>query len=443
MAVVSFRRIAFSCLLLWVVVFPTAGSAHRLPPEVITFVRLDASRLHVLVRVPTAMLGDARLPVIDTAYLDLGTIDERLRVIATEVTRSLDITDDGRPLTPGSTAWILSPLGDGSFASYETAVSRFTQPPIPQERFVYWNEAFADFQFEYPVTGATPRISARLNGLRLGGDFFQTRATYLPPSGRPRTLTVAGPPQRVVFEPPLSDALGAFLRRGAERLLTERLLLIFLVCLAIPRRSAGAVLRPFALFAAAHVLAVTVVAARAGAVAGSTMDLAQVVAGCALALAAVQNIMGAGLAPVSVAAALFGAASGVGLGGAMRQLLPLAGSHAAPALVLFLVVIEIGAAWVLLMLQPVARIPFGWRVPAWLTLAALSAIPAHEGAHAAIDAAGRLEAQDLAFSGPVVHVLVTHWPVLALTSALVVLLFVSLTGRRAAPWMPPEGRTSS
>src|SRR5262245_41637134 len=113
----GFRRLVRVCAAVWVVLLPAVAWAHRLPPEVVAFFKADGPRLHVLVRVPTAMLGDARLPVVETVYLDLRSINDRLRTIGAEVTRSLDITDYGRPIAPGPVSWILSPLDDHSFDS--------------------------------------------------------------------------------------------------------------------------------------------------------------------------------------------------------------------------------------------------------------------------------------------------------------------------------------
>ena len=228
-------------------------SAHQLPPQVVTFVKVDGSRARVLVRVPTIMLTDARLPMVETVYLDLRALDARLRVVATEVARSLDLTDNGRGLPPPTASWIVSLLTDTSFESWERAEARLAQPPIPVDRFIYWNEAFADFQFDYALASGEHRLSARVNGLRMGGDFFQTRVTYVPVAGGQRTMTVAGPPQRLEFEPPLSDAVLSMIRRGAAQLGSERLLLLFVFCLAIPQRRLNVAVRAFSAFLVGHV----------------------------------------------------------------------------------------------------------------------------------------------------------------------------------------------
>ena len=101
---------------------PVVGA--QLPPQVVTLVKVEGSRARVLVRVPTIMLADARLPMVETVYLDLRALDARLRVVAAEVARSLDLTDNGRPLPPPTASWIVSLLTDTSFESWERAEAR-------------------------------------------------------------------------------------------------------------------------------------------------------------------------------------------------------------------------------------------------------------------------------------------------------------------------------
>jgi hypothetical protein len=428
----GFRRLVRVCAAVWAVLLPAVASAHRLPPEVVAFFKADGPRLHVLVRVPTAMLGDARLPVVETVYLDLRNINDRLRAIGAEVTRSLDITDYGRPIAPGPVTWIVSPFDDHSFDSYEGAVQRLSGPPIPLDRYVYWNEAFVDLQVDYAVASDSPGLSARLNGLRLGGDFFQTRATYVPSEGPVRTFIVAGSPQRVVFEPPAADAVTGFLGRAIPVVLGERLLALFIFCLAVPRRSTAAFLRQFAAFAMPHAVAAACVLAMFSPPVEATQDVAQVIAAAALVLTAVQNVANSSVVSRAIGAATFGVASGITLGSNVHGAWPLAGSHAPVALGVFLVLVAIGSAAALMLVQPLLRIPFSWRAPAWLTMAALSAVPAHEAMHAAGEAMARLRGQDLEVAGPITRFAVNGWPVLTLVMLLVVMLTWSILARRSA-----------
>ena len=93
-------------------------------------------------------------------------------------------------------------------------------------------------------------------------------------------------------------------------------------------------------------------------------DVAQIAAAAALVLAAIQNIANSRSGARAVVAAFFGAAAGVLLGSDVREAWPLAGSHAVAALSVFLVVVEVGCAALLVVMQPLLRMPFrGVRPP--------------------------------------------------------------------------------
>jgi hypothetical protein len=132
------------------------------------------------------------------------------------------------------------------------------------------------------------------------------------------------------------------------------------------------------------------------------------------------------------------------LGLVVRATLPEAGSHVLAGLAACLMVIELGAISLLLIAQPLLRVAFRLGFPAWLPLAFLSAIPAHEGSHAIFDAASRLVSLEVfGFSQPAVNIIVNHWPVLTLAAALAALLVIALAARRAGQsWLPPNAHAA-
>ena len=252
MAIVRVRGFLLSCLVLCVVVLPAAPSAHQVPPEVVAFFNADGARLHVVVRVPTAILGDARLPVVNTVYLDLRSIDERLRVVAAEVTRNLDVMDQGRSTCPRTGFLDFDPSSRRiRFARLRTRRIASGSRRFRRTSYVYWNEAFADFPVRLRHCarfGAVVRSAEwAADGRRLLPDARDLSAR----SGRPRTFTVVGSPQRVLFEPTLTEAVTAFVGRAVDALVRERLLWLWVVCLAIPPRPLRDALRLFGIFAAA------------------------------------------------------------------------------------------------------------------------------------------------------------------------------------------------
>jgi hypothetical protein len=219
-------------------------------------------------------------------------------------------------------------------------------------------------------------------------------------------------------------------------------LLVF--CLAIPQRRLNVAVRAFTAFLIGHAAVVLVMALLPGAPHPAVQWLAQTAAAALLVLAAVQNVASAGPAATMTVSALVGVCSAVGLGLVARAALPMTGSHGVAALVAFLAVIELGALLVLLIIQPLLRMTFRLGLPGWLPLACLSAIPAHEGSHAILEAANRLAGLEVfGFSQPLVNVVVNHWPVLTLAAALAVLLVTALTVRRGGTsWPAPDPHTA-
>lgn len=438
----SVRRLILLGVLLWLALAPAAAFAHKVPPEVVAFFKVDGGRLRVVVRVPTAMLLDARMPMVQTTFLDVPNLPPSLRSIGAEVIRSLDVTDGGRPAAASVPTFILTPFGDRAgaraFASFETAMQRFgSSPALPPaaadgEPSVYWNEAWVDYQFDYATAAREPHVAARLNGLRTGGDFFQTRATFIAADGDVRTLTVTGPPQRVLFEPSTDEALSAVLRRSIDLLAGERLLWLFILCLAIPARRAAIPATPFLAFATAQLVTLAIVAMRSSqsaAVSEAMVDTMQFVAAGALVLAAVQALLDSGLLATSLAAAAFGGALGVVLGSRLHDVMPLAGSHAGVVLAAFGLLSTAALGLLLAVLASLVRLADRVQAPAWLVTAVLCAVPAHEAAHQLVDAAARLGAIERWLLPTPLALLVTHWPLLAVAVFVALLWMLAATGR--------------
>lgn len=412
---------------------PQSAFAHRQPPEVIAFLKIDPTdgpRLRVAVRVPTAILLDAGLPRVETVLLDLRTIDSRLAAVAAEVARSLDVTDGGQPLTPGPARWIVSVFGDRSFESFERAISRIAAPPLPVDRAVYWNEAYVDVQFDYGLSTAAPRVEARVNGLRMGGDFFQTRATFIPAVGGTRTVTVSGPPQRVLFEPTRAQAASAVLQRGVDVLPSQRLLWLFVLCLAIPSARTW---RPLTVFVLGHVALLLWVALRATPLVDVTVDLAQLVLGGSVVLAAILALFGSSVGAATVTAACAGVTSAIVLGHRAHEWVPLAGAHGGAAIGALAIVVAAIAVGALVFARPLIRVPYQWKGPAWLVTTAWAAIPAHEASHELVDAAERLGSVDPLAVRPAVQFVLTHGAILALLLFVGVLAIIAWTARRPSP----------
>src|SRR5262249_34466231 len=103
-----------------------------------------------------------------------------------------------------------------------------------------------DIEATYRTDG-TSGLSARLNAFR--GEPLQpvrTTVRYVPGSGTAQTISVAGPPARVTFDPALLDAAQEFVARALTAVLAFGDRLLMLACLLVPARTARDVARVIA-----------------------------------------------------------------------------------------------------------------------------------------------------------------------------------------------------
>ena len=412
---------------LWLTVGSVA-SADVLPPEVVTYVLSDGLRLRVLVRVPTSLLADARLPVVQPGYLDLANIDRSIREVAHEVVRGLDFMDAGRALPPPEIAWRVVPAHDASFRTPEQAMAHLAGAPTATDTLIYWNEAHVDLQLDFERTAGIARLSGRLNGLTTAGTPGRARATYVPRSGARRTFEVSGPPRRVEFEPGVVTAMVAMGWQALNGLIASPLLLLFVGCVVVPLRSQVSLLTVLAALWCAHAAAVSGVQLTSGPMAVHWRLAAELGAAAVVVGAAMLNVLGArGLIEFAV---LFGVTSGLAQGAATGEVIAVAGAYPWPGLMAHEAV-GVGVSVLLAMLaRPLVGMAYLVHVPAWAVTAALAALPAHEASHAVLVTSSQLAALDLATASPILSVFFRYWVVIALGVTLATLLGVATRSSR-------------
>jgi hypothetical protein len=360
--------------------------AHTGPPRLTVYVKPLGDRVRVLVRVPTALLADRRLPVRADGYFDLRTgLDRSARSmngITSDVVRNLDLMSDGRVPAPPAVAWTISPASDRSFETFEGAEARATTLP-PDEARIDPTEALLDLQLDYPLPMGARRLSVRVNGYR-GTQGAETAVHYLSPSGETRTMVTSGAPRRLELEPGRGRVASEFGRLGLEQLTLSAIHLMFVLCLAIPARSMRLALRLFGWFAGSWALAVAASALLPESWAAARATLIQAMAAAALAVAGLQNVVAPRLPWVQAVAAAFGILDGLAIGVVYRQSLQFAGAFPAVAFVSFLLPILLGSLWLLLVAHPVVAIVRRSRLPERWATALLSAIPIHAALHGMI-----------------------------------------------------------
>ncbi len=334
-----------------------------------------------------------------------------------------------RRLPMTSARWVVSRGGDSSFDSYETALEHLAGPSLPAAGEVYWNDAFVDLRLDYGIVSAPDGLSVRFNGFRTPTGFVQTRATYLPEDDGARQFTIIGPPRRVTLEPLRREAMPMFAKAGLRRLISDRELLLFLLVLAIPRRSLRTALGAFGAFLIGHVTSAIVMPALSNPPDVFFQLLFALTATTALVLAALQNTVVTRIGWTTAVSLCFGLANGVAVGLAVREALPLAGSHPAIGLAAFVGTTEIAALWLLFILQPVIQSLYRLGMRDGVVTVALSLLPIHTGLHGIVESGQQLGATRLAVSNRAVGFALGHWPAFILALCFMILLAAHMVSR--------------
>jgi hypothetical protein len=403
--------------------------AHETSVEVNTFLKVQGSALTVLVRLPASILVDAGLSTVKPGASEQGANEGPLRAVALEAVKDLEVMSGNRRLPMTSATWVVSPGRDSSFNSYETALAHLAGPSLPTAGEVYWNDAFVDLRLDYGIVAAPDGLSVRFNGFRTPTGFVQTRATYLPVGHTARQFTIVGPPRRVTLEPLRREVLPMFAKAGLRRLISDRELLLFLLVLAIPRRSLRTALGAFGVFLIGHVTSAIVMTAISNPPDVFFQLLFALTATTALVLAALQNTVVTRIGWIKAVSLCFGLANGVAVGLAVREALPLAGSHPAMGLAAFAGTTEIAALWLLFILQPVVQSLYHLGVRDGVVTVALSLLPIHTGLHEIVENGQQLGGTRLAVSNRAVGFALGHWPAFILVLGFMILLAANMLSR--------------
>src|SRR5262249_37165187 len=100
------------------------GNGADLPPEIVlrAFVKVDGSRAHLIVRVPSVPRASFRRPKRGPGYTDFSRADAALKRAAAATSRQIELSVDGTTLVPSTREIRVSLLSDRSFASYDNAL---------------------------------------------------------------------------------------------------------------------------------------------------------------------------------------------------------------------------------------------------------------------------------------------------------------------------------
>jgi hypothetical protein len=373
--------------------FPVVISAHDIPKSVtvLAFVKPEADRLRIVVRVPLEAIRDVPFPLRDPGYLELSKFAPALPGAAKLwIADYVRVYENDTKLDTGRVvATNISLPSDRSFESYDRALAHTTGPPLPDSVDLAWQQAMFDVVLEYRITSATSRFSIDPTLARLGVR-TTTVLRFLPPDGGERALQYVGDPGLVRLDPRWHQAALTFVALGFEHILDGIDHLLFVFCLVIPFRRIRPLIAIVTAFTVAH--SITLVASAAGFAPDALWfpPLIEVLIALSIVYMALENIVGARLERRAVIAFAFGLIHGFGFSFALRDSLQFAGGHLAMSLVSFNVGVEVGQIFVLALAVPALAFLFKRVVAERMGTIILSAFVAHTAWHWMLERGGAL-----------------------------------------------------
>lgn len=325
----------------------TFGNGSDLPPEIVLngYVRQDADRVQLVVRIPLVLLATFAFPKRGPGYLDLARIDDKLQEAAAATGRQIELAADDTPLKWTVVKARVSRLSDRSFASYPAAVAHVEGPPLPVDTDLFWSQGFFDTELAYAAPSAS-RLAVRVNVAPELGRRLKLQLQYLPPTGAARTYELPGGTGWVPLSPRWFEAARMFVVSGiANAFAPDRF--VFLLCLIAPFTRFGGLLAVVLVMAAMQALTLTGVAE--GAVAGRPW-LPAIVASTLYVvtlLLAIGNLGSPSLRRRWFIAAVIGSLAGFGLGNVLASQFQFAGDHTVVSAWSFNVGVAIGDVIVL------------------------------------------------------------------------------------------------
>ncbi len=390
------RMRALAALAVALFVFGGTTAAHDVPDDITVqlFLRPEAGRVSLLLRVPLSAMRDVDVPTRGAGYVDLARVEPALRHAATVwLLQAIDLLEDGRSLGPGVISSVrLSLPSDRAFERFESASARLAGPPLDAGLQLMWEQGALDARIDYPHQGTAGRLSLNADFRRLGLR-VTTVLRLITPEGAVRAYQWHGHSGVVVLDPRWHQAALSFLRDGVGHVLSGPDHLLFLLCIALSLRRVRSLVIVVTSFTAAH--ACTLVAAAYGWAPSALWfpPLVETLIALSIVWMALENIFeavrgGAWGAADGDARALrrrwavataFGLVHGFGFSFAFSERLQFAGGHLLTSLLAFNAGVEIAQLGVMAVVA--AAVAFGFRRLSSPRVAVIvvSALAAHTG----------------------------------------------------------------
>lgn len=363
---------------------PAVPAAHEIPNSVtiLAYVKPEADRLRLLIRVPLGVMRDLDFPLRDSTYLDIPRAGSLVREGARLwLADYIDVYEDGRVL--GEERLVLARISlpsDRSFMTYDAALASAEGAELPADTDIPWQQALADVLFEYDITSPNARFAIDPRLARLGVR-TNTVLRFVSADGAERAFQYVGDPGLLQLDPSWGNAALRFVRSGFSHILGGFDHLLFLFCLVIPVRRVRSLVAIVTAFTVAH--SITLIASALGAAPGALWfpPLIETLIALSIVYMAFENIVGAKLEHRWKFAFGFGLVHGFGFAFALRESMQFAGGHLVSALLAFNVGVELGQLLVVALLVPALALLFRHVVRPRPGAILLSALVAHSAWH--------------------------------------------------------------
>jgi hypothetical protein len=419
-------------------VLTTAVAAHEIPKSVVVhaFVKPEADRLRVILRVPLIAMRDTQWPATGDGFLDVERADALLIEAAAQwIVPGIEILEGKTPLNaPTLAAARVSLPSDGSFSSYDDALRHVREKTSSAEARLPWQQALFDVLLEYPVTSVHSRFSIKPGFERLGVEVLTVlRFVHVPPEGGApvvRAFEFRGDPGFVQLDPRRHQAALRFVKNGFLHILDGADHLLFLVCLVMPFRRWRPLILVVTAFTAAH--SITLAAAVLGFAPGGLWfpPLVEMLIAASIFYVAVENILGAAPGRRWVVAFAFGLVHGFGFSFGLQATLQFAGDHLLTSLLAFNLGVEAGQVLVVLALLPVLHVLFTRVMRERPGTIVLSALIAHVAWHWLADRATAVE--------PFRHAILESWTMIALIRVSLIAISIA-----AVVWLARRAKAAA
>jgi hypothetical protein len=371
--------------------------AHDIPDEIAvqSYVRPQQNQLQVLLRIPLLAVADANLPKDGTGYLALQYIEPALREAANQISNGIVFLEGDERLTRYDIAGArISLPSDRSFDSYEGAIAGVRGTTLPDTTKVYYNQGFLDLELHFAIRSQDSAFSMRVLFGRGLANRTATYINFIRPDGEVRAFRIHDDTPLVRLDPKAHQAASVFLQAGFYRFLDGLDHLLFVVVLALPFRRARDLIKPFAAFAVAHSVTLTLAAFGLATIDSWFAPTIGALIALSLVYVSIENGVGRGFPYTPeenparsrfrhrwIVALVFGLFHGLGFAIALQDSLQFAGSHPIAALLAYNVGLELGTLIILAITLPAANLIFSSIIAERAGIIVSSVLIGHAGWH--------------------------------------------------------------